>query len=315
MSQPIVSVIIPCYNAASYLAECIESVLNQNYPSLEVILVDDGSTDDSVVIAGNYKEVKVLKQANSGACAARNLGLKHSQGKYIKFLDADDFLDSNCIEIQVAQAETLGDEFIVYGNFSILRGSSSKLVKTDIGPENQTAKLLFTDLLTSTPLHHVYMLKKIGGFDERFKSGQEWNLHVRLAANGYVFYHINHNIYFYRVHQSEDRISNQRKKYILSTFAHEIEKVTMTAKSVGVLKNDHLSGYFAKKYWWLGRKALREGLLEFAEKCFLLAQNISDDHKKNWPLYYRSLHAIFGVNLTDFFLKPIYKIFGNKYAK
>ncbi len=94
-----VSVIIPIYNSEQFLEETIKTVLHQDYKNIELILVDDGSTDGSLQIAKKYEsdKVTVLHQLNQGACVARNLGLEHATGIYIQFMDADDLLSSSKI--------------------------------------------------------------------------------------------------------------------------------------------------------------------------------------------------------------------------
>jgi glycosyltransferase involved in cell wall biosynthesis len=100
---PLVSVIIPAFNAGKYIRETLDAVINQTWPSLEVFVIDDGSKDDTVAIARTYHSdhLKVIEQKNSGACVARNKGLSMSQGKYIQYLDADDVLSRDKIEAQV----------------------------------------------------------------------------------------------------------------------------------------------------------------------------------------------------------------------
>lgn len=95
--SPLVSIIIPCYNHGKYLANAIQSVLSQNYPLVEVIVVDDGSIDDTKTICLEYP-VKYIFQKNSGLSAARNTGIKHANGEFLVFLDADDWLLDNAIK-------------------------------------------------------------------------------------------------------------------------------------------------------------------------------------------------------------------------
>lgn len=94
-----ISVIVPIYNAAPYLGKCIESLINQPYTALQVILVNDGSTDNSLAIAQQYAakdtRIEVYSQSNQGQSVARNLGLEHARGEYISFVDADDYVDSD----------------------------------------------------------------------------------------------------------------------------------------------------------------------------------------------------------------------------
>jgi len=105
--NPLVSILIPIYNAENYLRESINSSLNQTWQNIEIILVDDGSTDNSLAIAKSYasKCVKVISQTNQGASAARNRALRESQGDFIQYLDADDLLFSDKIEKQLELLE------------------------------------------------------------------------------------------------------------------------------------------------------------------------------------------------------------------
>lgn len=106
MSPPFVSILIPCYNAAPWLRATLDSCLAQTWPHCEIILVDDGSTDDSVALARAYESrgVRVLTQANRGASAARNTARRAARGDYLQFLDADDLLAPEKIARQLARA-------------------------------------------------------------------------------------------------------------------------------------------------------------------------------------------------------------------
>src|SRR6266550_1942045 len=92
MMSPIISVIIPCYNAGRFLSETIDSVISQDYANLEIIIVDDGSTDDTGDIIARYPGLRCIRQRNAGPAKARNNGLRHSAGEYIVCLDSDDRL-------------------------------------------------------------------------------------------------------------------------------------------------------------------------------------------------------------------------------
>ena len=107
--MPKVSVIIPVYNVEKYLHECLDSLLNQTLKDIEIIAVDDGSTDSSLKILKDYakkdKRLKVLTQENKGAGAARNLGMKHATGSYLSILDSDDYFDHSMLELLYKKAE------------------------------------------------------------------------------------------------------------------------------------------------------------------------------------------------------------------
>ncbi len=110
-SSPLVSILIPCYNSEQWLAETIESALAQTWKNIEIIIVDDGSTDNSLAIAKSFESsiVKVISQENKGASTARNIALKEAQGDFIQYLDADDLLAPDKIELQVGLLENNGD--------------------------------------------------------------------------------------------------------------------------------------------------------------------------------------------------------------
>lgn len=207
INLPLVSIIIPCFNSEEYISECVESALLQDYSNIEIIVVNDGSTDNSVNILKKLKGINLYTQKNSGACVARNFGLYKSKGKYIKFLDSDDFLEPGIVKKQVDLAEQLDDNNIIYGDYYLYRNCKKSYEDVYLEKSEQTAALVLGDILTSTPLHRRWMLEKIEGFDERFTNGQEWNLHVRLSSEGFVFHHQKLAIYNYRIHESPNRIS------------------------------------------------------------------------------------------------------------
>lgn len=117
--MPCVSVIIPVYNAEEYLEQCLNSVINQTLKNIEIICVDDGSTDNSLNILNNYKEkdnrIIILTQQNQYAGIARNNGLKIAKGKYLSFLDSDDFFDLHMLEDMYNKAEKDDSDIVVCG--------------------------------------------------------------------------------------------------------------------------------------------------------------------------------------------------------
>lgn len=111
---PLVSILIPVYNSEKYLGETLKCILSQSWMRKELIIVDDGSTDNSLNIAQAYssKHVKIITQKNSGACVARNRALKAAQGDYIQYVDADDLLSKHKIEAQLAKFKEFGDDIV-----------------------------------------------------------------------------------------------------------------------------------------------------------------------------------------------------------
>lgn len=103
--RPLVSVLIPCFNAGRWIGQTIESVVTQTWPNIEIIVVDDGSSDDSVAVVQRFdcRQIKLINQKNAGAATARNRAFKESSGEYIQYLDADDLLSPRKIELQMAR--------------------------------------------------------------------------------------------------------------------------------------------------------------------------------------------------------------------
>lgn len=119
MENLIISIIIPVYNTGNYLQECIDSVRQQSYKSLELIFINDGSTDNSSAILDKAAEsdprIKVIEQENSGLSAARNRGMREASGDYIMFLDSDDWLDKGTCEIALGKMKQY-DADVVFGH-------------------------------------------------------------------------------------------------------------------------------------------------------------------------------------------------------
>lgn len=121
MKNPLVSVIIPIYNVAPYLRECLDSILSQTYLNLQIILVNDGSTDESESIAKEYlrdNRVELVSVANGGLSYARNIGLGRARGEYIYFIDSDDYIDLGYIEELVSVAREFEVEFVCNDNIA-----------------------------------------------------------------------------------------------------------------------------------------------------------------------------------------------------
>ena len=113
-NQEMISVIIPVYNSEKYLHKCIDSVLSQSYTNFEVILVNDGSTDSSGMICDEYAEkderVRVFHKDNGGVSTARNLGIDYATGKYVLFIDSDDYMTDDAVEKIITHWRTNKDE-------------------------------------------------------------------------------------------------------------------------------------------------------------------------------------------------------------
>jgi hypothetical protein len=189
---PLVSVVIPCYNSARYLGETIESVLAQTYAQVEIIVVDDGSTDATAKIAQSYP-VQYVYQTNGGISAARNTGVLHSRGKYVQFLDHDDRLLPKAIELGVKVLEEQPECAMAVGEHRYIQADG-----TEIGysSKHTTGRDHYGELLEhnfiETPcsvLHRRSALDLTGLFVERVQGAEDYELYLRTARQSPVITH------------------------------------------------------------------------------------------------------------------------------
>ena len=120
-SNPLVSIIVPAYNVGRYIEECVRSIMNQSYKQIEIIVVDDGSPDDTPIIidklAAIDKRIVLIHQQNAGVSAARNAGIKASTGEYLVFVDGDDYIAPDFVEYMLRLVEITGGELCLSLNF------------------------------------------------------------------------------------------------------------------------------------------------------------------------------------------------------
>lgn len=199
MSAASVSIIVPCYNAAPWLAQTIESALAQTWSHCEIIVVDDGSTDNSAAIARTFESrgVRVVVQSNAGASAARNHGLRLARGEFIQFLDADDLLDPQKISAQLPTLQRLGDSCIASGAWA--RFTSSPAAARFEAHDNwrdlsgiEFLQLHYEQILMMHPaawLAPRRLLDRAGPWDESLSLNDdgEYFARVVLAARQIVF--------------------------------------------------------------------------------------------------------------------------------
>jgi glycosyltransferase involved in cell wall biosynthesis len=196
--QPLVSVIIPAYNCAAYVREAVDSALSQDYPALEVIVVDDGSTDGTGAVLESYgKEIRLLSQENRGCAAARNAGIAHARGRYVAFLDVDDVWRPDKIGLQIAAMRRSGhamsySRFIVwlpdadhgYPSAERMFGEEGAAHVSDcalLTGDTYGALLLDCIVWTSTVMVEREVLIEAGGFDESLQLGEDYELWLRLS--------------------------------------------------------------------------------------------------------------------------------------
>jgi glycosyltransferase involved in cell wall biosynthesis len=208
-----VSVIMPCYNGERYLEESIQCVLNQSYKDIELIIVDDGSTDNSKDIIKTYgNRLRLFEQTNKGPYPARNLGIQHSTGEFIAFLDADDYWTPDFIE-KLFKALNPSNAALAYCGWQNV-GIPGKTSEPYIPPDYETEDKLYAFLRAAAPwpihaaLVRASILKEAGGFDENFSTCMDYDLWLRIGANQPII-RVSEVMAFYRHHEQGQITSTQ----------------------------------------------------------------------------------------------------------
>lgn len=230
MNEPLISIIIPCYNYGNFLPDAVRSVSGQTYSNWECIIVDDGSTDNSGKIAEELAKedprIFYHHKPNGGLSSARNCGIDKAKGEYIGFLDADDLFDKEKLAKQKECFDKNPKADIVYGKamffekdnkdvlyFNKEKNSTSEL--TDFsGTGNSLISLLTKNNITvvSAPLIKKEVFKRTGGFDTGYKSYEDWHFWMRCALAGFHFvYEEKPAVCTYIRFGHESMMSDQRK--------------------------------------------------------------------------------------------------------
>lgn len=188
-NQPLVSVIIPTYNKAQYLKKAVESVLNQTYKKIEVIVIDDGSTDNTAEIVKSFNDPRIIYfwKENKGPAVARNTGIKKAKGKYIVFLDSDDLWLKEKLETQIDFMEK-NSEIGLLGTGCYEMTDKGKVIGKKIFPTSneilQKDLIKYNPFIQSSIMTRKEIFDKVGlWYDEKFRESEDYDLWLRIAGN------------------------------------------------------------------------------------------------------------------------------------
>ena len=244
--MPEVSVVIPSYNSEKYIAATLESVLNQTFKGIEVIVVDDGSTDGSHEIVRAYgSPVRLVSQQNSGVSAARNRGISEAKGEFISFIDSDDYWFPEKLASQISLFREYPEVGAVYSSF--LRWESDdhdcfpqpdsfhfEGAPDEIDPEYSgwVYHLFLLDcwMLTSTSIFRREVFEKCGNFDSSLPCGEDWDLWLRIARE-YPMIKLKTATTLYRQHK-------QQTTQVVRDIDYRSRLLTQTAEKWGLCSQD-----------------------------------------------------------------------------
>jgi glycosyltransferase involved in cell wall biosynthesis len=291
--EPLVSIIIPLYNSALHLHETIESVINQTWPNKELILIDDGSSDNSLNIARQYQNdwVKVYSQANQGASAARNKGLQYAKGDCIQFLDADDLLSSNKIAEQVNLLKTHPNKIALCRMVHFFegtdpydannRGDEIIFSETDSpvqfltglwgGLEHDAAMVTVHSWLT--PRH---IIEKAGPWNEGLSVDDDGEYFCRVILNSKGVIKSAGTSY-YRKYKHQKSLSAKKNSDSINQQLKAIDLKYANVKSLA--SNPSINKAFARQYWWLGVAAYPD-FKDVSRTCVQKARELKYDGPK-----------------------------------
>jgi len=219
-----VTVVIPCYNYGQYLSEAINSVLSQTFQDFDIMVVDDGSDDNSGFliesICSKESRVKVISHAeNKGVSAARNNGIRSASGECILTLDADDILHRNFLEYTLPILLS-GRADIVYTDIVILRDEKQSVRKM---PTYDFSTLIRQNQFCSCILFWKNHWEEIGGYNESFTLGYEdWEFGLNMGKHGHFGYRVPKPLFYYRQHGNSRNTLARKNEWLIRNKLHEM---------------------------------------------------------------------------------------------
>lgn len=221
-----ISIIVPVYNVENCLKQCIDSIINQSYKNIEVLLVDDGSTDNSGLICDEYAKfdnrIRVIHKKNGGVSSARNEGIKNASGKYIQFVDSDDFLDKNMSERMIDTAMKCKADLVICG-YKNIYVNDIKFIRCIDMAVNSLKELsdefssLYNKFLINSPWNKLYKRERISFFyDEKLSLGEDLVFNLQYMKNVKKIALIEDCLYNYRANNS-DSLSSRYRDDLLDT--------------------------------------------------------------------------------------------------
>ena len=229
-----VSVIIPCYNAEKTIDKCLKSVLNQTYTELEIICVNDGSTDDSLNIIKKYAiqdpRVHIINKKNEGVSLARNAGIKIATGKYIEFLDSDDWISSNFVKIMMEEFCKNNVDLVICG-YQSTNGEIKKSLPYN-NMKISEVMMNFSEIYSSTylnpPWNKLYKKELFDGlkFDENICLGEDLIFNLEYLRKCSSICLLSETLYYYSVANSNSLTSKCYSENILEQLNTKIRYLT-----------------------------------------------------------------------------------------
>jgi hypothetical protein len=284
MTEGLVSTIIPVFNRSALLQEAVSSALGQTYPHLEIIIVDDGSTDDTPDVIKSLREhdprVRSVRRENGGPGLARETGRQAARGEFIQYLDSDDLLLPRKFELQVAALRDDPSAGIAYG-ITRYRDAAGNEITCTWKEANQIQRKMFPSFLVSrwwetvTPLFRRTVTDAAGAWTD-LRLEEDWEYDCRLAALGPELAYVGEVVAEHRDHP-EERLSRGEgtdpQRLRMRARAHEL--IAGHARRAGIDRGIPEMQHFARELFHLARQCGAARLSDESRRLLLLAVNIS----------------------------------------
>ena len=298
----IVSVIIPACNCDRYIGEAIASVFAQTYTDYELIIVDDGSTDDTAQVIKSYGDrINYIYQTNQGVAQARNTGLAAAKGKYIAFLDQDDFFYPHKLASQVelmAQKPSLG---MISSGWNIVN-SQGEAINT-VQPWEHSRELNIKDIIVWKPVFLGAMLfshawlKRISGFDTTLEQTPDVDLVLRLAAIGCPAYWLKDAIVGYRQHENNASGNTLLQAQELNSMLERFFSDTNLRPQVKALENSSRYQSLVWSAWRLYSTGHVAAMTDYLAQSCNYSNQLPTQTVMNWIKSFKSLSRQYGKTL------------------
>lgn len=300
--NPVVSIIIPCYNAEQWIAESLQSCLDQVYQPIEIIIIDDGSTDDSLkVLRAFEKKIHLETSEHRGGCYARNFGFTISKGKYVQFLDADDYLLPEKIEQQVFFLEESKAD-VVYGDWRHqYHQLDGKITLGDVQVSGEQVDIL-ESLLRGWWTASVSLLmcrdivSRCGGWDNQLAVGQDRDFFISLAMAGADIRYQPGCFTVYRRYGNVT-VSTSNKDRWLESHHRLLEKAESNLTNAGLLSTQYRRA-LAQSYFVLARNYYDIDQSKY-DQLLVKVLSLDPNFRPTGSVIYRLIQRVLGYGLAD----------------
>ncbi|MEM3362588.1 MAG: glycosyltransferase [Candidatus Aenigmatarchaeota archaeon] len=250
MNKPLVSVIMPVYNASEFLDNAITSIIKQTYQNFEFIIIDDASVDNSWQIIQKYKKLypdkikafHLKRNLNRGGDACFNIGLKYARGKYIARMDADDIAHPQRLEKQVKFLEKNSHVFLVGASAYVIDQQGKKIGEKIMPIHHEdifSEYVIFHPIIHSTIMFRNHIIKRVNFYRQYFSSNNDYYTLFELINKGYRFENLPDKLVYYRIHSRNDSLRNIKRSFFNTLKARVliIKKYHYPLKASQFIKN------------------------------------------------------------------------------